>query len=320
MAASRKLQVVAVPCNVARGTSIEVYRLPSLDKVQDFHLTEFQVARVVFTIEDLLVVPNSKPAGATYLVDLHTQELVGCVGNPQGYVQSHNFGNAGEIPSQVTAGAGCIVVAYSFPCDSLFYGTGIDNIRIFKGACTSWALHQVVTQRVGMCMRLSLSTGLMAMSTIEPAFCFGPKASPYEYGIADETLDVYQLESWELTQSRSYYGRVNLQWVFTGEEESLFITKDLEEYDCEDWIVLLEKHAHVFRADGSISEGGLDMRKDVTHARACAYVPHVGLLVRDCVDEVTSRILLFAHPDTIAITSMSCMRIAWMTCVYFSSV
>ncbi len=281
------------------GDVVHVYEMTntSLQKAREFVVDGKDgscCTKLMFTAENLLVMGYG--SGEVCLIDTSAQCQVGFVGDPHGYCQPRH------TPMHVAAKPGCIVIAYETTENDFMH-----CVRIFKGAHTTWTLCHVVKKLVEGDMCFFETTGLLAV--------LGTQNRDIEM----EVVEMYRVDPWELTGVHCI-----------GKREDDTVARSVREYDGE-WFVR--------RVDGTLSvtenvhgnskskyQGTLTFqtRDDwdyhttfigydhYTHANGIIEVCNTGLRAGE---RRVSSVTVYAHPDAIAMATMSELRVAWICAV-----
>ncbi len=272
-------------------------------------------ANLVFTAEDLLVMANR--SGELCLIDIRAQCQTGVVGSPTGYFQGA-CSNLAQ-PFCVAAGPGHVVVGYSAFChDDLSMHDDdcmASQVRIFKGSHTAWTLHHVVhNKKVGISMQVVPSTGLLAVAAHERRFRQDGLMGFEHY----QLLETYQIDPWELKDICN----IGTAFTLNSDENGKQPLVDVQESGGREneWLVLQETRVCIVRSNacGSATHQGALALDGKDFAMSCAWHPSGALVVLRtnfftlCPE---STVTLYAHPDVIAMASMSDLRVAWIAAV-----
>ncbi len=299
MTVSQQLEVAVLACigkyegKAYMGDLMQVYKMPftSLqDSKREFIHKGGSCVEMLFTAENLLVMCLA--SGKVCLMDINAECQVGIVGNPDGYV---------HMPVCIATKPGYIVVGYIVVGYDTLEKCQQGTIRVFCGSGTTWTLHHEIEKPVSMHTTMSFfpSTGMLGI-------VWGRPWPDIHLHLGD--LKWYHVDPWELTEN-----------VYVGDADHLAVLS-VDEYDGE-WFVL--------REDGSLSalvdkdknrkyKGRLsfDSPRDFdTQVVGYGLFSSTGAIIGVHTDAVSGLLAVYAHPDIIAMASMSELRVAWMTVV-----
>ncbi len=298
MGVSQALKILVLACSGGfergkyMGDVVHVYEMTTtcLQKTKEFVVGGTCSTNMVFTAEDFLLVVGFD-SGEVCLIDISADSRVGFVGN------SHGYGQPSEEPLYIAAKPGYIVVAYMGPIDD-----DQDVIRIFKGSHTTWTLQHVV--RKIMDTFSFDATGLLAVLVTE-------------YDPFRAVLEFYEPDPWEHQKSMAL------------ELDDNAVVESILEHDGE-WFVRRKDgslsvmaNAHSSSSSGkyqgTLFFGGFDDDLWLFFHGYGHYAHGSGIFEvlsdHEMSGHKSSLITVYAHPDAIAMASMSELSVAWMAAV-----
>lgn len=187
-----------------------------------------------------------------------------------------------------------------------------NHVRVFQGFHDTWTLQHVIKKHVEIGMQVVPSTGLLAIASHVRRF--------WQDGlmgfVSNQIVETFDMDPWELRDTWDV-GRLVCRGPYDDDEESLNIIEEHGgDMGIEDaWLALEDTCVKLLKRNGVTHEQKLIFdRGAAIGCVACHGRRGIVVLLEDTYS-VTNRLVLYAHPDIIAMDSMSLLRLAWMTVV-----